>query len=161
MSDDAPWKKRYRAPAIALSRRASQNPKRACFCSNKDGVYQLYAWNIETGALTRLTDQPAGVVTGHISADGEYVYYLKDSGGDEIGHYVRLPFAGGAAEDISPDLPAYASTFFSESHSGNALGFTSANKEGFQVLLYDQTARQNANLQLSNHSALFWTLPLS
>ena len=138
LSDDAPWKKRYRAPAIALSRRASQNPKRACFCSNKDGIYQLYAWDIETSALTRLTDQPAGVVAGNISADGEYVYYLKDSGGDEIGHYVRLPFTGGAAEDITPDLPAYASHFLSESHSGNALGFTSANKDGFQILLYDR-----------------------
>ena len=138
LSDDAPWKKRYRAPAIAFSSRASQNPKRACFCSNKDGVYQLYAWAIETGALTRLTDQPAGVVAGNISADGEYVYYLKDSGGDEIGHYVRLPFTGGTAEDITPDLPAYASHFLSESHSGNSLGFTSANKDGFQILLYDR-----------------------
>ena len=45
LSADAPWKKRYRAPAIAGSSRAAQNPARGLIASNKDGVYQLYAWD--------------------------------------------------------------------------------------------------------------------
>ncbi|MCY4018106.1 MAG: prolyl oligopeptidase family serine peptidase [Chloroflexi bacterium] len=137
LGDGAPWKKRYRAPSIAWSKRAANNPERGLVCCNKDGVYQLYAWDIESNDLRQLTDAPAGVVSGHISIDGDSVYYLRDSGGDEIGHYARLPFSGGAAQDLTPHLPAYASHFFSMSAGGNALGFTAAAKEGFQILLYD------------------------
>ena len=162
LSDDAPWKKRYRAPSIANTKLAANNPKRGLVCCNKDGVYQLYGWDRESKDLKQLTDEPAGVVAGNISADGEYVYYLKDSGGDEIGHYVRLPFTGGAAEDITPDLPAYASHFLSESHSGNALGFTSANKDGFQILLYDRLPCKTPTFSYRTTSALAYrTFPLS
>ena len=55
LSADAPWKKRYRAPAIAGSSRAAQNPARGLVASNKDGVYQLYAWDTATDEL-RSTD---------------------------------------------------------------------------------------------------------
>ena len=50
LSDDAPWKKRSRAPAIANTKLAALHriPNEVCFCCNKDGVYQLYAWDIET-----------------------------------------------------------------------------------------------------------------
>ena len=63
-SADARWKQRFRAPTIAWSSRAAQNPSRGLVASNKDGVYQLYAWNTETDALTQLTDDPAGVSAG-------------------------------------------------------------------------------------------------
>ncbi len=143
LSEDAPWKKRYRAPAIAWSRRATQNPQRGLLASNKDGLYQLYAWQTADNSLRQLTDAPAGVVNGIISADGEYVYYLRDRRGDEIGHYVRLPFAGGEAEDISPDLPEYASHSIEESAAGNALGFTAVDEAGFHIHVYaSQNLRQ-------------------
>ena len=138
-SDDAPWKQRLRTPYIAETCRASQNPSRGLVVSNKSGVYQLYAWNTETDELTQLTDDPAGVGDGAISADGEYVYYLRDKGGDEIGHYVRLPFSGGLPEDISPDLPEYASHFIAECSTGSALGFFAADDDGFHIYIYDKS----------------------
>ena len=137
LTEDAPWKKRFRAPVIAWSSRASQNPDRALLCSNKDGLYQLYAWDTRSNELSQLTDQAAGVVSGIISADGCYVYYLHDSAGDEIGHYVRVPFSGGHVEDLSPDAPGYASHYIVESHSGNALGYTAVNDDGFQMYVHD------------------------
>lgn len=140
LSADAPWKKRYRAPAIAGSSRAVQNPRRGVIASNKDGVYQTYAWDTQTDRLTQLTHDPAGVPHGSISADGEYIYYLRDQGGDEIGHYVRLPFAGGEAQDLTPNLPDYASFDIDECISGKALGFTAADDDGFHIYLY---ARDN------------------
>lgn len=136
-SADARWKQRFRAPTIAWSSRAAQNPSRGLVASNKDGVFQLYAWNTETDALTRLTDDPAGVSAGAISADGESVYYLRDRRGDEIGHYARLPFGGGAAEDITPDAPEYASHFIAESASGGALGFCAVDDDGFHLRVYE------------------------
>ena len=138
LSADASWKKRYRAPALAWSIRATRNPKRGLVASNKDGVYQLYAWDTRTDDLRQLTDEAAGVVRGAISADGELVYYLRDSGGDEIGHYVSLPFSGGQPEDISPDLPDYASHSFSESGSGNARGFAAVYDQGFHFIIHDR-----------------------
>ena len=137
LSADAPWKQRYRAPSIEWSRRASQNPARGLVSSNKDGVYQLYAWCTESNRLTQLTDQPAGVFHGAISADGEFVYFLRDQGGDEIGHYARLPFSGGEPEDITPDLPDYASHVITGSVSGSALGFTAVDDDGFHIYVYE------------------------
>ena len=137
-SADAPWKQRFRAPYIAWSSRAAQNPDRGLVASNKDGVYQLYAWNTVTDELEQLTDDPAGVSGGAISADGESVYYLRDRRGDEIGHYVRLPFSGGEAEDISPGLPEYAPHFIAESASGSALGFCAVDDDGFHLAVYDE-----------------------
>ena len=134
LSGDATWKKRYRAAAIAWTRRATQNPDRGLVCCNKDGVYQLYAWDASDDSLRQLTADPVGVGGGVISADGAHVYYLKDRGGDEKGHYVRMPFEGGSAVDITPDLPDYASHYFSESHSGRVYGFTAADDDGFRIL---------------------------
>ena len=138
LSADAPWKKRFRAPAIAGSSRAAQNPGRGLIASNKDGAWQLYAWDTKTDQLAQLTRDPAGVAHGFISADGEHVYYLQDRGGDEIGHYARLPFSGGQPEDISPDLPDYASHSFSECDSGNARGFAAVYDKGFHFIIHDR-----------------------
>ena len=137
LSDDAPWKKRFRAPSIAWSMIATQNPDRGIVCTNKDGIYQLYAWETDTKALTQLTDQPAGVVNGIISANGQYIYYLLDEGGNEIGHYVRVPFAGGDAQDMTPNMPPYSTLYITESHTGNTIGFMAVNEDGFQIIVID------------------------
>ena len=138
LNADAPWKQRFRAPSISWSRRAARNPARGLVSCNKDGVYQLYAWKCETDELTQLTDDPAGVFHGAISADGEYVYYLRDQRGDEIGHYAQIPFSGGEAEDITPNLPEYASHSLEECASGSALGFIAADANGFHTYVYDR-----------------------
>jgi dipeptidyl aminopeptidase/acylaminoacyl peptidase len=138
LNDDAPWKQRFRAPSLAWSVLATQNPSRGLVCTNKDGTYQLYAWETETNTLSQLTYQPAGVVSGIISADGQYVYYLLDEGGNEIGHYGRVPFEGGEAEDMTPDMPAYSSFYITETYTGNMIGFMAATQDGFQMLVIDK-----------------------
>src|SRR5262245_26354761 len=95
VSDNAQWKQRFRASNIAWSTIAGANPARGLVCTNKDGIFQLYAWDVNSGQLTRLTNQPAGVVAGAISADGKSVYYHHDAQGNEIGHYMRVSFEGG------------------------------------------------------------------
>lgn len=139
VSQDALWKQRFRTPTIAWSKIASQTPERGLVCTNKDGIYQLYAWDVPTGDLTQLTHHSAGVVFGVISADGESVYYLDDKDGNEQGHFVRVPFVGGKATDISPDMPDYASWHITESHSGNRVGFFAAAQEwGFRIYVMDE-----------------------
>src|SRR5690349_21414415 len=97
--ETADWKQRYKEPVIAWTQIAAQAPARGLAASNRSGVYQLYAWDVPTGELTQLTDMATGKSSGRLSPDGQYVYYLLDAQGNEIGHFVRVPFAGGAPED--------------------------------------------------------------
>lgn len=133
LSPDAPWRQRFRATDILSAVVAQQNPERGLVCTNKDGIYQLYAWDIPSNELTQVTHQPAGVMLGMISPDGKYIYYLKDEGGNEIGHYVKVPFEGGNDEDISPNMPPYSSFVIFQSWAGNVLGFSAAGENGFNI----------------------------
>jgi dipeptidyl aminopeptidase/acylaminoacyl peptidase len=140
VSDDALWKQRYRAASISWSAIASANPARGLVCTNKDGIFQLYAWDVNSGQLTRLTNQPAGMMMGAISADGNAVYYHHDAQGNEIGHYVRVPFEGGESQDITPDMPPYASNTLTQSKSGRVTGFGSAGSNGFEIYVVAEDA---------------------
>ncbi len=130
---DAPWKQRYRTQGVVWTLLAKGAPTRGLACSKKTGVFQLYAWDVPSGESRQLTDEPTGKADGVISPDGRYVYYLDDKGGNEVGHYVRVPFQGGEAEDISPDLPPYASWNLEISRDGTTIGFMAANEGGFQA----------------------------
>lgn len=131
---DAPWKARYRAPVVGSSQLARMNPSRGVAVTNRSGVYQFHAWDVTTGDLSRqLTFQPAGTVFGGLSPDGRYLYFLHDEQGNEIGHFVRVPFEGGEPEDITPSLPPYASFAISQCLSGRLIGFTAAGREGFRI----------------------------
>ena len=136
ISPEAPWRKRFHATDIRWAVTAQQNPNRGLACTNKDGIYQLYAWEVPTGELRQVTHQPAGVLTGIISSDGNSIYFLKDEGGNEIGHFVRVPFAeGGEAEDVSPELPSYSSFIIRQNRQGNLTGFMANGQDGFKVYL--------------------------
>ena len=136
LAENAPWKQRFRAHSIQWAKIANLNPQRGLVCTDRDGITQLYAWNRSTGDLQQLTDQPAGVISGLLSADGEYVYYMRDDGGNEIGHYVRVPFAGGPHEDVTPDLPPYSSFQISQSFRGNMLGTRVADPSGQTLYIF-------------------------
>jgi dipeptidyl aminopeptidase/acylaminoacyl peptidase len=131
---DAPWRQRFRVP-VTYAWPAQSARTRGMAVSNRSGVFQLYTWDVTTGELRRLTDRPSGQVSGMISGDGRYVYYLNDEQGNELGHYVRVSFAGGAAEDVTLDMPPYASLSCTTNHTGSMLGFTTADSTGFHMHL--------------------------
>jgi len=137
LSDEAPWKARFRDARIETSQLATQNPDKGVVITNKDGIFQVYAWDVPSGQLTAITDRPTGTRSGTISADGQRIYYLHDEAGDEIGHYHFKPFDGGEAVDISPDMPAYASFYFTESYTGRHYGFQAGNQYGFFIFVID------------------------
>ena len=116
---DAPWKERFRAPVVAGSQIAALAPTRGRICSNRSGIYQQYAWDVPTGGLRPLTDRPDGVLATLLSADGSWLHYLDDARGNEIGHYVRVPFEGGPSRDLTPDLPPYSSLELALSRSSS------------------------------------------
>ncbi len=134
---DAPWKQRFRVSTVAWCMLARERPERGLAVSNRSGRFELYAWDVPSGHLRQLTDRPEGTLFGFISPDGRHVYYLDDLGGDEIGHLVWVPFAGGPPEDVTPHLPPYATFGGAVSDAGNLLAFTLADEAGFALVATD------------------------
>jgi dipeptidyl aminopeptidase/acylaminoacyl peptidase len=143
LDDKAPWKQRFRAPVVAWTQIAPANPARGLAVNNTSGKYQLYAWDVPPGELRQLTERPAGILFGALSGDGRYVYYLDDKQGNEIGHFVRIPFENGEAQDLTPDLPPYSSFSFAASGSGSHFGFMTADAEGFRI--YSMETKANGD----------------
>jgi dipeptidyl aminopeptidase/acylaminoacyl peptidase len=134
------WQRRFRAPVVLWAQSAALAPGRGLAVANPTGVHQLYAWDVATGDLRQLTNRPEGMLAGWISPDGRYVYYLDDALGNEIGHYVRVPFDGNiesVPEDVTPSLPLYASSGMAFGRSVNLLAFIAPDVEGFHVYALD------------------------
>jgi dipeptidyl aminopeptidase/acylaminoacyl peptidase len=136
LTPDAPWKQRFRV-TITTTQVARANPARGLAASNSSGVFQLYAWELTSGALRQLTAIPTGKPSGVIAPDGRFVYYFDDQSGNELGHWVRVPFDGGPAESITPDLPPYASWFLSLASSGSRAALVAADDAGFHLHALD------------------------
>lgn len=133
LDDNAAWKQRFRAPTVMWTQQARHAPHRGLACSNRSGNYQLYAWDVESGDLRQLTHKEEGIIFGYLSPDGTSVYFLLDEHGEETGHYVRVPWDGGSAVDITPDLPRYSSWTFEQAGSGSTIGFSAAIDNAFHV----------------------------
>lgn len=143
-ADDAPWKERFRAASIIFSSIARNEPGNGLAITNKDGLYQAYAWEVNSGRLSQRSSRPEGLISAAISPDGKFIYYLDDEAGNEVGHYVRVPFGGGDPEDITHSLPAYNPGFpfmsplgLAFSRAGNRLAFTAGLDDGFHVYVMD------------------------
>ncbi|MFO0701740.1 MAG: prolyl oligopeptidase family serine peptidase [Nitrospira sp.] len=144
LDEQAVWKQRFRVPTILGTQLAPANPSRGLAIGNATGTYQLYAWDVPSGALRQLTDRPTGLATGALSGDGHYVYYLDDRQGNEIGHLVRVPYEGGAPHDLTPEWPPYSCWAFASNGTGSHFGFTAADQEGFHV--YSLETKANGDI---------------
>jgi Tol biopolymer transport system component len=138
VDDSAPWKQRFHATSIFWTMIATEEPTRGLVASNRSGIAQLYAWDVPTSTLTQVTDCPQGQLFGTLSPDGRYVYYHDEQEGKEVGHFVRLPFGGDTPEDITPQMPSYASFGLRFSRIGNRLTFLAATSGGFSVYLLER-----------------------
>ncbi len=155
--DDAPWIQRFHAPTVLWTMLAKALPERGVAASNQSGIYQLHAWDVPSGDLRQLTYKPQGVVFGSISPDGRYVYYFDDEAGNEIGHWVRIPFEGGTVQMVTPDMAPYSTTFLGFSPDSHALGFTAAKRDGFEVYAMSLGSQG----ELSAPQSLFWSQRLT
>lgn len=140
---NALWKKRYTIGDLYYTggKQASiapHAPGRGIVINARSGTGQIYAWDVPAGTLRQLTHSRAGVFTGTISPDGRFVYYLRDESGSERGHYVRLPWEGGAEQDLTLDMPAYAALYrCAVSEDGRLFAFTPTEAQGFPLYCLD------------------------
>ena len=106
MPDPEPlWQARFHAPIVGFPQWSHHAPDRLLYASSESGVYQLHAWDRETGERRQITNEPVGLISGEVTPDGEWVVWLRDTTGDESGVWVAAPFAGGPAEPFLEGLP--------------------------------------------------------
>jgi dipeptidyl aminopeptidase/acylaminoacyl peptidase len=127
------WESRFRASAILLSAIAPNDPARGMISTNRSGALQLYAWHTDTGELKQLTHEPHGRVVGELSPDGRWICYLRDEGGNELGHFVALPTDGGPEVDLTPGLAAYAGELLAFSRLGGRIAVVTVSDDTFVV----------------------------
>jgi dipeptidyl aminopeptidase/acylaminoacyl peptidase len=135
------WHKRFRSPQIYTALVAEGNAERGLVVGSRDGLtVQLFAWEVESGQLSAVTESRFGVSKGWIDPAGEFIYYLHDEDGSELGHMVRVPFGGGPAQDLTPALPAYTLRGAGFARSGGLMAINPINGDGFALYTIDLTA---------------------
>jgi dipeptidyl aminopeptidase/acylaminoacyl peptidase len=106
VTDSAPlWQRRFRAPIVGFPAWSRHAPDRLAYVSSESGVYQLHSWDVATGERRQVSQDPVGVISGDISADGQWLVWHRDTTGDESGTFVTAPFAGGTAEPLLDGVP--------------------------------------------------------
>lgn len=138
------WKAQMDAVAIHWPQIAAQRPDRAVAFSNVTGANRPYRWDTATGALTPLL--PDGVPCGYglLSPDGEWFTFFRDTGGNERGQVVRVPFDGGPIVSLTPGAPDVASSttpfplpVLTQSATGNRIAFVVSDSDGFRLCAVD------------------------
>jgi hypothetical protein len=128
------WKRRLAVPYFSGTSIAAEIPSRGVVVTDApDGTFQLFAWNVETGELRQVTNNPTGVNQGWIAPDGQYIVYFHDESGDERGHIYRVPYLGGEEEDLTPDLAPFVLRGAGFNGNGRMFAFAPINDAGFQV----------------------------
>lgn len=136
LDPNAAWKQRFRVP-MTFTQTAHANPALGMAASNCSGVFQLYAWDVTTGEMRQLTDIAKGKTWGVLAPDARFVYYLQDQDGNELGHWVRVPFEGGPPENVTPDMPPYASWSLSLAANNSRAALVTADEAGFHLFALD------------------------
>ena len=124
LDDNAPWRQRFRSNSLGYVYVAPNNPPRGIVhASMQSPTKRIFAWDTNSGDLRPLLPRSETPSYGWLGPNGDFLYYLQDDKGSELGHIVRVPYAGGPAEDLTPELPPYTLRGFDISRNGACLAF--------------------------------------
>ena len=140
LDSEAPWRQRFLCNTLGYTYVAPEYGARGIVHANLDGPEKrFYAWDTNSNTLSPLTAADSSPSYGWLGPAGDFLYYLQDDQGNEIGHLVRVPYDGGPPVDLTPDLPFYTLRGFDISRSGNCLAFDAvyANQYWFYCLDID------------------------
>src|SRR5207245_2357136 len=130
--------------------------------------FEVYAWDRTADRRWQVTDRPEGTgyrVPSRLDPSGRHIWWFDDAKGNELGRWVREPFAGGPRETIAPELaPSYSARL--AIGTGFALIGRSRSDEGTSVhLVRDGAAatriyahRQSANVTTLLRDEASWVL---
>ena len=96
MSEEAAWRRRFRAATISLPAWSRDAPDRLLYASNESGRLELHAWDRASGNRRQVTSRPEGTTTGALDPDGRSIWWFDDERGNEAGTWRAEPFDGSA-----------------------------------------------------------------
>jgi dipeptidyl aminopeptidase/acylaminoacyl peptidase len=97
------WRARFTAARMSRPGWARDAPDRSLYTSNVSGTTEVYTWDRATGLHRQVTDRKSGTYAATLPPDGETVWWFADTDGDEFGHWVAEPYAGGPS--ATPAVP--------------------------------------------------------
>ena len=100
------WRARFTAPRMSRPAWARDAPDRCVYTSNASGTTEIHVWDRAADVHRRVTDRRSGTHSAVLPPDGERVWWFADTDGDEFGHWVAEPFAGGGP--VEPAVPGVA-----------------------------------------------------
>lgn len=111
MSEEAAWRRRFRAATVTMPDWARDAPGRLLYGSNQSGRFELHAWDRASGSRRQVTDRPEGTTRGALDPTGAWIWWFDDVRGNETGTWRVEPFDGGAlprpaAPGVEPGYPA-------------------------------------------------------
>lgn len=111
MSEEAAWRRRFRAATMTLPTWARDAPDRLLYGSNESGRFELHAWDRASGRRRQVTSRPEGTTQGAIDPAGRTIWWFDDERGNEAGTWRAEPFDGGAPpRPAAPGVEAGYST---------------------------------------------------
>ena len=144
MSKIFSWERKFYEQTFLWMYRARNFPSRVILPTNSSGKFQLEVRDFETNFHRQITKTPQGSIFGSISPSGKFVFYLDDKEGNETGHFVREPFAGGKKMDITPDLLPYFAYEVSSDYADERLCFYASIKDKNQVYLVETNQKETS-----------------
>jgi acetyl esterase/lipase len=134
---EAAWKRRYRATRIGFPTWPLDDPDHLIYLSNASGRFEVFAWDRRGGVHRQVTERKEGTgyrVPSRLDPSGRNIWWFDDEKGNELGRWVREPFASGPRETIAPELrPAYSAWL--ATGTGFAVLGRSLGEEGTTVYL--------------------------
>ena len=97
MSDEAAWRRRFRAVSVSLPSWARDAADRLIYSSNESGRLELHAWDRSSGLRRQVTSRPEGTTLGALDPTGQVIWWFDDERGSEAGTWRAEPFSPSGA----------------------------------------------------------------
>ena len=147
------WDTRYRLVRRGVIGYARDAADRVLLTSNEGGTFQLHSLDLSSGADVALTKDAGGKAAGALSPDGQWIYFVRDGEGSEVGAWVRVPFGGGEPQAVLAESPAVSSTGIAFDRAGRFVILGGSSAKGFAFDRVEAGSTEASRVYESEHEA--------
>jgi dipeptidyl aminopeptidase/acylaminoacyl peptidase len=104
VTEQPAWEDRFTATEIGFPSWDDADPDHLALVTTRNGTRQVWAHDLADGSWRQVSDEPVGAEATWM-LPGDRIGWWRDTTGDERGMLVSVPFGGGDAEPVFPELP--------------------------------------------------------